>query len=179
VEGFWQDGGFDIFLSRNAEDGGTSDEEEEEEEEEEEDEAAGGEEGGEKKPKAKKKKKRDEESESDFEPSDEDASDSEEYDTPSDEDSDSDDSDDGDDGSEGSDGEKSMDWDELDEHAKKQDRERAMKARERQGSDADLSSGDGQTHTNSGRSSLLRRHLSSLLSLLVLTLTFSCLAICL
>ena len=86
VAGFWEDGGFDIFLSRNAEDD-ISSEEEEEEEEEEEDDGEGG-----KKPAAKKKKKaRDEESESDFEPESSEGSDSEEYETPSEEE----DSDDG------------------------------------------------------------------------------------
>jgi nucleosome binding factor SPN SPT16 subunit len=157
VEGFWQDGGFDIFLSRNAEDGGaTSDEDEEEEEEEEEEDenaaAAGGGEGGEggagesgkSKSKAKaKKKKKDEESESDFEPDSESGSDSEEYETPSEEDYSGDDSDEDDSDASGGDSEEEgMDWDELDKKAAREDKEKAQRIREKQGSDADLSSGD-------------------------------------
>lgn len=134
VEGFWQDGGFDIFLSRNAEDDGSSEEEEEEEEEAD---AADGD--GKKK---KKKKKRDEESESDFEPdSDDDASDSEEYDTPSEEEEDDeDDSDEG--GSSGGESEESKDWDELEREARTSDKMKAIKARMKGGSDAEISSDD-------------------------------------
>jgi len=125
VEGFWKDGGFDIFLAKNAEDDVSEEDEEMEEEE-----TRGG--------NGKGRKKRQEESESEFEPDSDEGSDSEEYETPSEEE----DSDAEEEYEDDSDESEEDDWDELEKEAAKADKTKAIKTRMKAGSDVDISSGD-------------------------------------